>query len=359
MSGKLSEQEVIEVLSQVKDPETHLSIVKMNMIKDVKVDNGKVDLTVVLTTPACPLKGEIKSRVEKALYGLPGVQQVEIKMDANVPTQKRPLVENLLPDVRNSIAVASGKGGVGKSTVAVNMAVALARTGANVGLLDADCYGPSIPLMMGVNERPRSAPGTKKILPLESYGVKLMSLGFFLDDNAPVIWRGPMVTSAIQQMLGEVEWGDLDYLLVDLPPGTGDIHLTLTQKVPLSGAVVVSTPQDVALIDARKGLAMFQKVNVPVLGIIENMSYFVCPHCKERTNIFSHGGVRKACEELGVPFLGEIPLDPNICSGGDEGKPIVIADPDSPQSKAFMEVVGTLAASISVRSFLPELRIIN
>lgn len=359
MSGGVTEHDVMETLSQVKDPETHLSIVKMNMIKDLKVEGGKVQVTVVLTTPACPLKGEIKARVEKALRQLDGVRELEIKMDANVPSQSRPLLDNLIPQVRNSIAVASGKGGVGKSTVAVNLAVALSRTGANVGLLDADCYGPSIPLMMGVMERPRGAPGTKKILPLESFGVKLMSLGFFLDDSAPVIWRGPMVTSAIQQMLGEVEWGDLDYLLVDLPPGTGDIHLTLTQKVPLSGAVIVSTPQDVALIDARKGLAMFQKVNVPVLGIIENMSYFVCPHCDQRTDVFSHGGVRKACEKLGVPFLGEIPLDPDICSGGDEGKPIVVARPDSPQTKAFMEVVGHMAASISVRSFLPEVKIIN
>lgn len=252
--------------------------------------------------------------------------------------------ENLIPGVKYVIAVSSGKGGVGKSTVAVNLAVALSLTGAKVGLLDADIYGPNIPMMMGVEKPPEQKDG--KIVPAESHGVKLISMGFFVPEETAVVWRGPMVHTAIQQLFRDVLWGELDYLLIDLPPGTGDAQLTLTQLVPLSGAVTVTTPQEVALHDVRKGMMMFQKVNVPLLGIIENMSYFLCGHCNHRTEIFSHGGGERAAEKLGVPFLGNIPIDPAIREGGDTGRPIAIADPGSPQAKAFHEIAVKLMETL-------------
>lgn len=252
--------------------------------------------------------------------------------------------ENLIPGVKHVIAISSGKGGVGKSTVSVNLAVALSLTGAKVGLLDADIYGPNIPMMMGVEKTPEQKDG--KIAPAESHGVKLISMGFFVPEETAVVWRGPMVHTAIQQLFRDVLWGELDYLLIDLPPGTGDAQLTLTQLVPLSGAVTVTTPQEVALHDVRKGMMMFQKVNVPLLGIIENMSYFLCGHCNHRTEIFSHGGGERAAEKLGVPFLGNIPIDPAIREGGDTGQPIAIADPDSPQAKAFREIATKLVETL-------------
>jgi len=251
---------------------------------------------------------------------------------------------NIIPGVKHVIAVSSGKGGVGKSTVSVNLAVALAQSGAKVGLLDADIYGPNIPMMMGVEKTPEQQEG--KITPAESHGVKLISMGFFVPEETAVVWRGPMVHTAIQQLFRDVLWGELDYLLIDLPPGTGDAQLTLTQLVPLAGAVTVTTPQEVALHDVRKGMMMFQKVNVPLLGIVENMSFFVCGHCGERTEIFSHGGGERAAEKLGIPFLGRVPIDPAIRAGGDTGNPIVIAKPDSPQAKAFREIADKLAAAL-------------
>jgi ATP-binding protein involved in chromosome partitioning len=251
---------------------------------------------------------------------------------------------NIIPGVKYVIAISSGKGGVGKSTVAVNLAVALSVNGAKVGLLDADIYGPNIPIMMGVEKAPEQQEG--KITPAESHGVKLISMGFFVPEDTAVVWRGPMVHTAIQQLFRDVLWGELDYLLIDLPPGTGDAQLTLTQLVSLAGAVTVTTPQEVALHDVRKGMMMFQKVNVPLLGIIENMSFYVCGHCGERTEIFSHGGGERAAEKLGIPFLGRIPIDPAIRVGGDTGNPIVIAAPDSPQSKAFREIATKLAAAL-------------
>ncbi len=251
---------------------------------------------------------------------------------------------NIIPGVKHVIAVSSGKGGVGKSTVSVNLAVALSLTGAKVGLLDADIYGPNIPMMMGVEKTPEQKDG--KITPAESHGVKLISMGFFVPEETAVVWRGPMVHTAIQQLFRDVLWGELDYLVIDLPPGTGDAQLTLSQLVPLAGAVTVTTPQEVALHDVRKGMMMFQKVNVPLLGIVENMSYFVCGHCGERTEIFSHGGGERAAEKLGIPFLGRIPIDPAIRDGGDTGNPIVIANPDSPQAKAFREIAEKIAARL-------------
>lgn len=253
--------------------------------------------------------------------------------------------DNLIPGVKYVIAVSSGKGGVGKSTVSVNLAVALSLTGAKVGLLDADIYGPNIPMMMGVSKPPEQKDG--KIAPAESHGVKLISMGFFVPEETAVVWRGPMVHTAIQQLFRDVLWGELDYLLIDLPPGTGDAQLTLTQLVPLTGAVTVTTPQEVALHDVRKGMMMFQKVNVPLLGIVENMSYFLCGHCGERTEIFSHGGGERAAVKLGVPFLGRVPIDPAIRDGGDSGTPIVVADPASPQSAAFREIAQKIIAGVT------------
>jgi len=253
--------------------------------------------------------------------------------------------DNLIPTVKHTIAVSSGKGGVGKSTVAVNLAVALTMQGARVGLMDADMYGPNIPMMMGVERPPEQKDG--KLLPAESHGVKLISMGFFVPEDTPLTWRGPMIHTAIQQFLRDVIWGDLDYLIVDLPPGTGDAQLSIAQLVPLTGAIIVTTPQEVALHDSRKGLVMFQKVNVPILGIVENMSYFVCNKCGERTEIFSYGGGERAASKLGVPFLGRVPIDPAIRAGGDRGMPLVMADPESPQAKAFMEIASGIAARIS------------
>jgi ATP-binding protein involved in chromosome partitioning len=252
--------------------------------------------------------------------------------------------DNLIPGVKYVVAVSSGKGGVGKSTVSVNLAVAMAQTGAKVGLLDADIYGPNIPMMMGVTKPPDQIDG--KIAPAESHGVKLISMGFFVPEDTAVVWRGPMVHTAIQQLFRDVLWGELDYLLIDLPPGTGDAQLTLTQLVPLTGAITVTTPQEVALHDVRKGMMMFQKVNVPLLGIVENMSYFLCGHCGERTEIFSHGGGERAAAKLGVPFLGRVPIDPAIRDGGDSGNPIVMADPASPQSAAFREIAQKVIARV-------------
>ncbi len=261
--------------------------------------------------------------------------------------------ENLIPGVKHVIAVSSGKGGVGKSTVSVNLAVALSLAGAKVGLLDADIYGPNIPMMMGVEKPPEQKDG--KIAPAVSHGVKLISMGFFVPAETAVVWRGPMVHTAIQQLFRDVLWGELDYLLIDLPPGTGDAQLTLSQLVPLSGAVTVTTPQEVALHDVRKGMMMFQKVNVPLLGIIENMSYFVCGHCGHRTDIFSHGGGERAAEKLGVPFLGGIPIDPEICEGGDIGRPIAVANPDSPQARAFRQIAAKLMAELAGGQEVPPI----
>ncbi|HEY6953002.1 MAG TPA: iron-sulfur cluster carrier protein ApbC, partial [Bacteroidota bacterium] len=256
--------------------------------------------------------------------------------------------ESLLPGVKNTIAVASGKGGVGKSTVAVNLAVSLAMDGARVGLVDADVYGPSIPLMFGINDRPKVS--NNKLIPLEKHGVKIMSIGFLVDPMQAVIWRGPMASGALKQFMSDVTWGDLDYLIFDMPPGTGDIQLTLVQTVPLTGAVIVSTPQDVALADARKGLVMFNKVNVPVIGIIENMSYYICSHCGQRENIFDTGGGSRTAKELNVPFLGEIPINTAIRVGGDKGVPIVSADPDSPDAQVIRQIARNMAAQISIRN---------
>lgn len=345
----VTDADVLKALSHVKDPELHKDLVSLGMVKDLKIDGGRVSFTVVLTTPACPLKSVIEKDCRAAVGALPGVQEIQLTWGASVASARGGAGRQAIPGVKNSIAVASGKGGVGKSTVSVNLAVALAETGASVGLLDADIYGPSIPLMMGVHEVPET--DGQRIFPLENYGVRLMSLGFLLPEgSAPVIWRGPMVAKALQQFLYEVVWGELDYLLIDLPPGTGDAQLSLAQSIPLSGVVIVMTPQDLAMSIASKALQMFRQLKVPVLGIIENMSGFLCPHCGKGTEIFSAGGGRKAAERLEVPFLGEIPIDVQVCVGSDTGRPILIENAGSPIADVFRRVAGNLAGRVSVEA---------
>jgi ATP-binding protein involved in chromosome partitioning len=339
-------------LSTVKEPELGRDLVSLNMIQDLTVSGSQVTFTVELTTPACPLKDRIELEAREAVMRVPGVEQVAMKMTANVRAHSPASAQGAIPGVRNIIAVASGKGGVGKSTVATNLAVALALSGAKVGLLDADIYGPSIPILMGVTDKPRESDG--HFTPPEHYGVKVMSIGFFLDVNTAVVWRGPMVGKALQELLRGADWGDLDYLVVDLPPGTGDAQLTLCQSVPVTGALIVTTPQDVALSDVLKAIAMFEKVKVPVLGLVENMSYFICPHCEHRTEIFKYGGGRAAAQRLNIPFLGEIGIDPAIAIGGDAGEPLVAKASDSPQAKQFHEVAGQVAARVSLLNFYAE-----
>jgi ATP-binding protein involved in chromosome partitioning len=350
----ITESGILEALRTVIDPDFNKDIVSLGFVKDVRVEGRRASFRIVLTTPACPVRERFQKQAEEAVRSaFPDLEAVEVTMDAVVPAgAKTPLFENLIPQVRNPIAVASGKGGVGKSTVAANLAVALALTGARVGLLDADIYGPSMGVMLGVTQSPVIDEEKKKMLPILVHGVYVISLGFLLDPDTPVIWRGPMVMKALEQLLKDVEWPELDYMIVDLPPGTGDAQLTLTQKVPLSGAVIVTTPNEVALIDARKGLAMFQKVNVPVLGIVENMSWFVCPHCQGVSDIFSRGGGERTAREMGVPFLGEIPLDPSVRKAGDTGTPVVLAAPESPVAQAFRDLAGRTAQQASIAALV-------
>jgi ATP-binding protein involved in chromosome partitioning len=341
----VTNENVLEALKQVNDPDLHKDIVSLGFVKDIQIKNGEVKFKVELTTPACPVKDLLKQQCVSAVSKLNGVTKVEVEMTAKVHGNKQ--TTPLLPGVKNVIAVASGKGGVGKSTVATNLAVALGMLGAKVGLLDADIYGPSIPLMMGINEKPRSSDGTRMDT-IKHHGIQMMSIGFLMPEDQALVWRGPIVAQAITQLMRDVDWGELDYLIVDMPPGTGDAQLTMSQAVQLVGSVIVTTPQDVALMDARRGVGMFQKVNVPILGIIENMSYYECPNCHHRAEIFSYGGAQKASEKLEVPFLGEVPLDIETRIAGDEGTPIVIAKPESPNAKAFMEIARNLASTISI-----------
>lgn len=349
----ITKDAVLQALKNVDDPDLKRDLVSLNMIKDIGINGSRIDVTVELTTPACPLKDKIKDDcVSEIKKQLPAAEEITINLTAKVRESKQSLKNSLMPGVKNTIAVASGKGGVGKSTVAVNLAVALAQDGAKVGLIDADIYGPSIPMMLGIKEKPQIQPAgdSQKMLPLENFGIKLMSIGFLIDDDAPVIWRGPMASGAIKQFMSDVEWGELDYLIFDLPPGTGDIQLTLVQTIPLSGSVLVTTPQPVSLIDAQKGLKMFERVNVPVFGIIENMSYFIAPDTGNRYEIFGHGGGEKLAHELNTKFLGGIPIDPRIREGGDTGKPIVFELKDSEESRIIYGIGRELAAEISIRN---------
>jgi ATP-binding protein involved in chromosome partitioning len=342
------EQQVLAALAKVKDPELNVDIVSLGMIEGLSVAHGAVTLTVNLTTPGCPLKAQIEKDVRTALAGVAGVTTVNLTMGAKV----RRSIEappDLIPEVANTVAVGSGKGGVGKSTVAANLALSFARAGASVGLLDADLYGPNLVQMLGVTARPEMR--ERRIQPVEAHGLRLMSMAFFLKADEPVIWRGPMLHGAIRQFLGDVDWGSLDYLFIDMPPGTGDVQLTLSQIIPLTGAVLVTTPQDVALSDVRKAAAMFKKVRVPILGVVENMSYFECPHCGERSEIFSHGGGARFAGALGTDLLGEVPLDIRVRQGGDEGRPPVVHDPKSGPALAFKSIAEKLAAIISVNTY--------
>ena len=345
----LNEGNVLEALRGVKDPDLHRDIVTLKFVKDVVITGNDLSLTIELTTPACPVREELKSASEKALReSIDGVGNVQITMTSNVLQHEHAHRVAILQGGRNTIAVAFGMGGVGKSTIAANLAVALAMDGAAVGLVDLDIYGPSMPLMMGIKKRPGMS--GQKLLPIENWGVKVMSIGFLVDPMQAVVWRGPMVSGAVKQFMSDVEWGELDYLVMDLPPGTGDIQLTLVQTIPLTGAVVVTTPQDISLADALKAWKMFDKVDVPVLGVVENMSYYICSHCGAREDIFDNGGGRRAAEQLGVPFLGEVPLYTSIRVSGDTGTPIV-ADPAAPvQSAILRSIARNVAAQVSIRN---------
>ncbi|KZD05809.1 iron-sulfur cluster carrier protein ApbC [Oceanibaculum pacificum] len=396
--AQVTEQQILDALRRVQDPDRGGDIVSLGMVTGVSVQDGRVSFAIEVDPARGPKLEGLRQEAQKAVEGIAGVQAVSAALTAHsakagpgpaapkpaprplggaptagsrtgghshaghshaapgaAPTANIPLV----PGVRAIVAVASGKGGVGKSTTSVNLALALAAIGRKVGLLDADIYGPSLPRMMGISGKPGSPDG-KTLTPMENYGVKCMSMGFMVAEDTPMIWRGPMVMSALEQMLRDVNWGDLDVLVVDMPPGTGDAQLTMAQRVPLAGAVIVSTPQDIALLDARKGLNMFRKVDVPVLGIIENMSYFVCPHCQGRSDIFSHGGARKEAERLGTDFLGEIPLDIQIRETSDSGKPLVVSAPNSPHAlayKAIAEAVWAKVGGAGARKAAPKITV--
>jgi ATP-binding protein involved in chromosome partitioning len=347
-NSTLSEDQVLGVLKQVQDPDLHKDIVSLGFIRNLKIDSGKVSFDMNLTTPACPVKDQMRDQAVALVKGLPGVENVEVKMTSEVRAMPQ-LDKSALKGVRNIVAVGSGKGGVGKSTIAVNIAASLAASGARVGLLDGDIYGPTTPIMLGLELPPKSI--GNRMFPQETCGLKFISMGLLVKSDQPLIWRGPMAHKALQQCLFDVEWGELDYLIVDLPPGTGDVHLTLAQAVPLTGAVIVSTPQDVGLRISMKTLRMFQQTRVPILGIVENMSYYICPHCNSRDHIFGEGGGRRAAEQLNVPFLGEVPLDLAIRTQSDIGKPIVIAQPDAPSARTLREIAEKVAAQVSIRTF--------
>ena len=343
---QVTPEAVLAALRTVEDPDLKQDLVSLGMIRDLQIEGGKVRFTIVLTTPACPLKSKMEADARNAVAALPGVETVEVKMDAEVPNDGR--VRGLLKvPVRNAIAVGSGKGGVGKSTVAVNVAVALAQAGARVGLMDADIYGPNVPTMMGIKHLPPAREG--RIQPAEAYGVKVMSIGFLVKPGQALIWRGPMLHSAIRQFLSDVDWGELDYMIVDLPPGTGDAPLSLAQSLSLSGGVIVTLPQKVSLDDASRGLQMFQQLQVPVLGVVENMSYLELPD-GSRMDIFGAGGGEALARQTGVPFLGAIPMDPAVREGGDSGTPIVVSNPESPVAQAFIRLAEQLAAQLSIHA---------
>lgn len=344
----ITEEAVLTALRTVQEPELGGDLVTRNMVRDLVVDGTRVAFTIELTTPACPLKDEIEARVRHALEPI-GVDAVQLDWGATVRRATPRAAEQLIPGVKNVVAVASGKGGVGKSTIAVNLAVALAQDGASVGLLDADITGPNIPLMLGLDGQPGQSQNNK-ILPLSRHGVKAISIQFFVPPGQPIIWRGPLVGGAIQQFLRDVEWGELDYLVVDLPPGTSDAQLTLAQAVPISGAVLVTTPQEVSLLDVEKALAMFKRMSVPVLGVAENMTAFVCPHCGESVEIFGRGGGERFARENGLEFLGGIPLDITVRQGGDVGVPAVAQREPGPAALALAALARTVAARMSVRA---------
>jgi ATP-binding protein involved in chromosome partitioning len=363
--SRLSEAQVYEVLKTVKYPGYSRDIVSFGMIQGVQVTGQGIGVTIQITTNQQHIADQLRQATEAALRTLPaaGAIQVDVRLKEQAPpgaqANQNPFANVApLPGVQHVVAVASGKGGVGKSTVATNLAVALGMSGLRTGLLDADIYGPSIPLMMGVHEKPQVT-SDNRILPFINHGIKMQSLGFFLGENAPVIWRGPMVMKAVQQLLKDTDWGELDVLVIDLPPGTGDVQLTLVQTVPLTGAVLVTTPQDLALLDVKKGAEMFKQVNAPLLGIVENMSFFVCPECGSHTNIFRQGGGEKESERLGIPLLGRVPLDPAVCDAGDTGVPLVIGQPDTAAAEEFRHIAAAIVEVLSSSPRRAPIKIIN
>jgi len=358
----ITPERILATLRQVQDPERGGDIVSLGMVSGIQIREGHVGFTIEVEPERGPRLEPLRQAAEKAVAALDGVLSASVVLTAErrrAPAppaqrapQRQPSREPLVPQVRSIVAVASGKGGVGKSTVATNLALALAANGLRVGLLDADIYGPSQPRLLGLGGRPKTKDG-KILEPMEAFGIKIMSIGFLVNEDQAMIWRGPMVMSALQQMLRDVNWGALDVLMVDMPPGTGDAQLTMAQQVPLAGAIIVSTPQDLALLDARKGISMFRKVEVPVLGIVENMSYFLCPHCGGRTEIFAHGGARAEAQRLGVPFLGEVPLDIAIRQTSDGGKPVVVSAPDSQNALIFRHMATTIAGALGAEMPAP------
>src|SRR2546429_4474778 len=355
---EVSEQSVLDALRQIKDPDLHKDIVTLGFIKDLKIEGGDVSFRIVLTTPACPVKEQMESGAQEVVTALPGVTSVNVTMDAEVPKGRGLGDKVTMPGVRNIIAVSSGKGGVGKSTVAVNIAVSLARNKARVGLMDMDVYGPNVPLMLGASQARPEVDGNK-LIPIEAYGVKLMSMAVLQPGDKPMIVRGPILHGLVKQFLTDVKWGELDYLIVDMPPGTGDVQLSLAQLVPVQGAVLVTTPQEVAIMDVRRALRMFETVAVPVLGVVENMSYFIAPDTGARYNIFGEGGGERLAAEYGVAFLGSIPLAIEVREGGDKSVPVVIGHPESPQAQAFRKVAEEVARQVSIEAMKPELVVLR
>src|SRR5687768_5077944 len=356
--NKLNEQLILDSLRQIQDPDLHKDIVTLGFIRDLKIDGGTVSFRIVLTTPACPVKEQMEGEAHSLVSALPGVQSVKVTMDADVP-KGRGIGEKLsIEGVRNIVAVSSGKGGVGKSTVSVNLAVSLALDGARVGLMDADVYGPNVPIMLGASQARPEVEGNK-LIPIEAYGVKFMSMALLQPGDKPMIVRGPILHGLVKQFLTDVKWGELDYLIVDMPPGTGDVQLSLAQLVPVQGAVLVTTPQNVAIADVRRALRMFETVAIPVLGIVENMSYFLAPDTGTRYNIFGEGGGERLANAYHVPFLGAVPLGIEVREGGDRGVPVVVSHPDSPQAKAFRHVSEEVARQISIEAMKPELVVLG
>ena len=356
--SQLSQEIVINSLRQIIDPDLRKDIVSLGFIKDLKIEGGDVSFRIVLTTPACPVKEQMESQAQEIVGGLAGVSSVRVTMDAEVP-QGRGIKDNIaIAGVRNIVAVSSGKGGVGKSTVAVNLAVALAQNGARVGIMDADVYGPNVPMMLGSGyDQPMVV--NNKLRPIDAHGVKMISMAVLVPPDKPMILRGPMLHGVVRQFLSDVDWGELDYLIVDMPPGTGDVQLSLAQLVPVQGAVLVTTPQEVSLADVRRAVAMFQQVNIPLLGVIENMSYFIAPDTGNKYEIFGRGGGQKLCSEYGLNFLGEVPMGMEVREGGDSGVPVVVSFPDSPQALAFRGVAEEVARQVSIEAMKPELVILS
>jgi ATP-binding protein involved in chromosome partitioning len=350
MSSSLTEAAVLDALKAVRDPDLNRDIVSLKFVKNLRIDRDRVSFTIELTTPACPVKDQMREQARAIVARIPGVTAVDVEMTAQVrSTISADAGKAPVEGVKNIIAVGAGKGGVGKTTIAVNLAIALSQSGGRVAMIDGDVYGPNVPIMLGI--RTQLTTDGKKIIPAEQYGIQLVSMGFLTGDDAPVIWRGPMLHGAIQQFFREVRWDSIDYLIVDMPPGTGDVALSLSQSVPVSGAVVVTTPQTVSLADTRRAARMYQKLNVPILGLIENMSHFVCPECRHESDIFGKGGGETLASELSIPFLGRIPIYEPIRIGGDTGVPLTIGEPDAPAARAFRSTAERLAAQISIASY--------